>query len=223
MSTFTGECEYCNKYYKNLKEHIIDVHLEMVRDKENIKSSYPQDCPFCGKVLLNRKFKGRHKCFKIYKTKIDYRKTKNDEAKIKLEREINEEKADDQDPKDGTEFICHLCGIHCPSKSSLTNHLHMKCGNVCEICKEIFPNLTERRHHMFNVHKKIEMRQQERDPTELNFSCTQCPNRYASMHTLNNHIRKKHSNAEERIKFQCVDCGNMFSSAGMYILELRKC
>ena len=93
----------------------------------------------------------------------------------------------------------------------------MNCGNVCEICKEIFPNLTERRHHMFNVHKKIEMRQQDRDPTELNFSCTQCPNRYASMHTLNNHIRKKHSNAEERIKFQCVDCGNMFSSAGMYI------
>ena len=76
---------------------------------------------------------------------LDFKQEKTTNGKVKIEKNINEfdEKVDGILVKDETEFICHLCGIHCPSKSSLTNHLQMNCGNVCEICKEILGNKTE--------------------------------------------------------------------------------
>ena len=87
----------------------------------------------------------------------DLKPAKISNAKVKLEKnhENFDEKDDETLVKDESEFICHLCGIHCPSKSSLTNHLQMNCGNVCEICKEILGNKTEVKQHMFLVHKKI--------------------------------------------------------------------
>ena len=88
---------------------------------------------------------------------LDFKQEKTTNGKVKVEKNINDfdEKVDGILVKDETEFICHLCGIHCPSKSSLTNHLQMNCGNVCEICKEILGNKTEVKQHMFLVHKKI--------------------------------------------------------------------
>ena len=153
-----GICEYCSNSYKNLREHKLEKHMDLIKEKENINSSYPQDCPFCGKFLLNRRFKGRHKCFKLSKTIVDYRKARNNEGKEKLEKQINEEleeRVNDDGVKQETDFICHLCGVHCPSKSSLTNHLNMNCSNVCEICKEILANKSEVKQHMFLVHKKV--------------------------------------------------------------------
>ena len=90
--------------------------------------------------------------------RISVLEAKKINVKVKLEKKNNEgidEGNDGPLVKDETEFICHLCGIHCPSKSSLTNHLQMNCGNVCEICKEILGNKTEVKQHMFLVHKKI--------------------------------------------------------------------
>jgi len=140
----------------------------------------------------------------------EHKPAKTSNGKVKQEKNISEfdEKVDGTLVKDETEFICHLCGIHCPSKSSLTNHLQMNCGNVCEICKEILGNKTEVKQHMFLVHKKIKT--SFHTNTELNFACSQCPKRYASMHTLNNHIKKAHN--KEVSKVQCPDCGNLFSS-----------
>ena len=88
---------------------------------------------------------------------LEHKPAKTSNGKVKQEKNISEfdEKVDGTLVKDETEFICHLCGIHCPSKSSLTNHLQMNCGNVCEICKEILGNKTEVKQHMFLVHKKI--------------------------------------------------------------------
>ena len=213
----SGVCQYCNKYYKHLRSHHLDKHLEIIREKENIHSIYPQNCPFCGKFLLNRRFKGRHKCFKMSKTTVDYRLTRTAEGREKLEKLINEEveeRVGESQIKEESEFICHLCGIHCPSKSSLTNHLQMNCGNVCEICKEILANKTEVKQHMFLVHKKIKTSSHNSN-TQLNFACSQCPKRYASIHTLNNHIKKTHN--QEVSKVQCPDCGNFFSSGGKII------
>ena len=88
---------------------------------------------------------------------LEHKPAKTSNGKVKHEKNTSEfdEKVDGTLVKDETEFICHLCGIHCPSKSSLTNHLQMNCGNVCEICKEILGNKTEVKQHMFLVHKKI--------------------------------------------------------------------
>lgn len=208
----SGVCQYCNKYYKHLRPHHLDKHLDIIREKENINSIYPQDCPFCGKFLLNRRFKGRHKCFKMSKTTVDYRLTRTPAGRERLEKMINEEveeRVNECQIKEETEFICHLCGIHCPSKSSLSNHLQMNCGNVCDICKEVLANKTEVKEHMFLVHKKIKTSFHNSN-TELNFTCTQCPKRYATIHTLNNHIKKTHN--QEVSKVQCGDCGNLFSS-----------
>merc|ERR1719410_738698 len=113
----SGVCQYCNKYYKHLRPHHLDKHLEIIREKEKIHSIYPQNCPFCGKFLLNRRFKGRHKCFKMSKTIVDYRKARNNEGKEKLEKQINEELEERVNEAGGknekeTEFICHLCGVH---------------------------------------------------------------------------------------------------------------
>ena len=52
------------------------------------------------------------------------------------------------------EFVCHECGIACPSKASLANHLEHKCKNVCDVCKDIFANQTEVRIHMMKDHKE---------------------------------------------------------------------
>ena len=87
---------------------------------------------------------------------LDLKPEKSSNGKVKVEKNNDfEEKVDGTLVKDETEFICHLCGIHCPSKASLSNHLQMNCGNVCEICKEILGNKTEVKQHMFLVHKKI--------------------------------------------------------------------
>ena len=195
-----------------MRPHHLDKHLDIIREKENINSIYPQDCPFCGKFLLNRRFKGRHKCFKMSKTTVDYRVTRTPAGRERLEKMISEEveeRVNESGVKEETEYICHLCGIHCPSKSSLTNHLQMNCGNVCDICKEVLANKTEVKQHMFLVHKKIKTTFHNTN-TELNFACAQCPKRYASIHTLNNHVKKAHK--QEVSKVQCPDCGNFFSS-----------
>ena len=152
----SGVCEYCNKHYKYLRSHHLDKHVDIIREKENIQSIYPQSCPFCGKGLKNRRDKGRHQCFMNSKTKIDYRAAKTSEGKEALNEKISQETDNTSEGiKQETEFICHLCGIHCPSRASLTNHLQMNCGNVCEICKEILSNKSEVKKHMFEVHKKI--------------------------------------------------------------------
>jgi len=205
----SGVCEYCNKHYKYLRSHHLDKHVDIIREKENIQSIYPQSCPFCGKGLKNRRDKGRHQCFMNSKTKIDYRAAKTSEGKEALNEKISQETDNTSEGiKQETEFICHLCGIHCPSRASLTNHLQMNCGNVCEICKEILSNKSEVKKHMFEVHKKIKTT--FHNLAELNHACTQCPKKYASIHTLNNHIKKVHN--KEVTKVQCPDCGNLFSS-----------
>jgi len=212
----SGICEFCSKEYKHLKDHMHDKHFEKVKDKYNRTSLYPQNCPFCGLSILNRKVKNRHPCFKKSKVNVDFRKVrhvgsfpvelaKEDQKDVRTELSVN------NSPESGLDFICHLCGINCPSKSSLTNHLHMKCGNVCEICKEIFANKTEVKLHMFNTHQKIKKMRDLMD-TDLTHECAQCDKKYSTIHNLNTHI--KHAHSAEIVKVQCPDCGRLFSTSG---------
>jgi len=87
----------------------------------------------------------------------------------------------------------------------------MKCGNVCEICKEIFANKTEVKLHMFNAHQKIKKMRDLLD-TDLTHECKQCDKKYSTIHNLNTHIKYAHS--EEVVKVQCPDCGRLFSTTG---------
>ena len=184
----SGTCEYCHKEFKRLKVHKYDVHFDILKSQGHVRSRYPQDCQDCGANLKNSRAKVKHKCPAAVKT-----------IEVKEENGNNTE-----------EFICHLCGIHCPSKSSLSNHLQQNCGNVCEICKEILPNKTEVKQHMFLVHKKIKTSFHKQSVVELNHQCDQCHKKFASSATLSRHI-KRHEEAAS--KKQCPDCGNLFSSS----------
>ena len=207
----SGLCEFCNKEYKHLKDHMHDKHFEKVKEKYNKTSLYPQDCPFCGLSILNRKIKSRHPCFKKSNVSIDFRKIRHSENSAEIENNYEKGAKKLDQNNIGPEFICHLCGINCPSKSSLTNHVQMKCGNVCEICKEIFANKTEVKLHMFNAHQKIKKMRDLLD-IDLTHECNQCDRKYSTIHNLNTHIKYAHSN--EVVKVQCPDCGRLFSTTG---------
>eukprot|EP00092_Neocalanus_flemingeri_P017432 GFUD01018856.1.p1 GENE.GFUD01018856.1~~GFUD01018856.1.p1 ORF type:complete len:533 (-),score=134.62 GFUD01018856.1:55-1605(-) len=216
MKFLSGTCEFCSKEYKHLKDHMHDKHFEKVKEKYNRTSLYPQDCPFCGLSILNRKVKSRHPCFKKSRINVDFRKIRHSDSrvielteqeKMDVRKEMLSTKMSDVE----LDFICHLCGINCPSKSSLTNHVQMKCGNVCEICKEIFANKTEVKLHMFNAHQKIKKMRDLVD-TDLTHECNQCEKKYSTIHNLNTHIKYAHS--EEVVKVQCPDCGRLFSTTG---------
>ena len=205
--SLSGTCEYCQKDFKHLRAHKFDMHLELLKEKENIQTLFPQECPFCDKLLKDRKAKLRHKCFKQSSKKVDYRKG---DLKQEEKEHLKNMKSEADVLNDKEEFMCHLCGANCPSKSSLTNHLQMNCSNVCEICKEILPNKSEVKQHMFLVHKKVKTTFHNKDESDLAHECSECHKRYASNATLNAHVKKVHQN--EITKVQCPDCGNLFSS-----------